>query len=160
MKAILLSVNKPYAGHLVGGAKWLEWRTKPLPKVKAYIYETKKGGGCGKVIGEVKIFVVQVIPVNALDRAELDQVIIGGMVGVNFLQNYAAAHKTERLYANFVGHAKRYDKPKELSEFSHFVKYEATACAMLVKADLHNEKCLVPARLTRPLKSWCYVEEL
>lgn len=56
MKVIILAVNPPHAGNLVDGLKTIEWRTKPLPECKAYIYETKKNGGSGKVIGEVVFF--------------------------------------------------------------------------------------------------------
>lgn len=62
-------------------------------------------------------------------------------------------------YGLHISDLKIYDKPKELSEFRHFVKcnscksgYEAAAC-------LYDEKCLVPERLTRPPQSWQYVEE-
>lgn len=51
-----------------------------------------------------------------------------------------------------------YDKPRELSEFFTFKKcnscksgYESTACC-------YDEDCKVPAVITRPPQSWCYVE--
>ena len=49
------------------------------------------------------------------------------------------------LYAWHIDDLKIYDKPKELSEFSHIVQYGNW---------YHNEP------LTRPPQSWCYVEEL
>ena len=53
--SILLSVNPPFAGWLVDGEKTIEWRKKPLPEGTAFIYETKKNGGSGMVIGKVYI---------------------------------------------------------------------------------------------------------
>lgn len=53
-----------------------------------------------------------------------------------------------------------YDNPKELSEFYIWKKcnscrksgYESTACG-------YDEDCKVPAIITSPPQSWCYVEE-
>ena len=51
-----------------------------------------------------------------------------------------------------------YDKPRELSEFYTLKKcnscksgYESSAC-------IYDEDCKVPAPITRPPQSWCYVE--
>ena len=52
---ILLSVNPPYACLLVDGEKRIEWRKRMLPCGKAAVYETKKNGGCGMIIGYVWI---------------------------------------------------------------------------------------------------------
>lgn len=54
-----------------------------------------------------------------------------------------------------------YDKPKELNEFylkkkCHSCKrsgYESSAC-------IYDEDCIVPAIITRPPQSWCYVQDL
>ena len=54
-----------------------------------------------------------------------------------------------------------YDAPKKLSDFYIFKKcnscketgYESSAC-------IYDEDCMVPAVITRPPQSWCYVEEL
>ena len=57
-----------------------------------------------------------------------------------------------------------YDKPKELSEYGDFyvwkkcnscrdTGYESTACCFDID-------CKVPAVITRPPQSWCYVEEM
>lgn len=64
------------------------------------------------------------------------------------------------LWAWHISELKLYDKPKELSEFRHFVKCNACKSGYEAAACLYDEKCLVPARLTRPPQSWCYVEEL
>lgn len=60
MKYIMLSVNPPYAEMIVNGKKPAEFRNKILDGIKNFhleavhffIYETKRNGGRGKVIGE------------------------------------------------------------------------------------------------------------
>ena len=64
------------------------------------------------------------------------------------------------LWAWHISDLKIYDKPKALSEFRHFVKCNACKSGYEAAACLYDEKCLVPARLTRPPQSWCYVEEM
>lgn len=55
MKSVLFSINKPHTDRIRLSLKKIELRTKP-PKIdgvyKGVIYETKKYGGSGKVIGE------------------------------------------------------------------------------------------------------------
>lgn len=156
MKAIIISVNPPHAGNLVDGFKTIEWRTKPLPECKAYIYETKKNGGSGKVIGEVVFFTNRKCKTGKIDIYDLK----AGMVDYGFIVDYAANHDGV-VYANECKGAVRYDKPKELSEFYLLKRcnsckvsgYEASACQ-------YDEKCVVPAKLTRPPQSWQFVEEL
>lgn len=65
-----------------------------------------------------------------------------------------------RLYAWHISDLVIYDKPRELSEFYTLKKcdscksgYESTAC-------IYDEDCRVPAPITRPPQSWCYVEEV
>ena len=159
MKAIILSVNPPHAGKLVDGIKTNEWRTKTLPIGKTYIYETKKNGGCGLVIGEVDVIASAPIPIKTLNNAKLIPLVQDGCVGVNFLQEYAAAHNTDKLYANIVEKAVRYDKPKELSEFKHVQEcpYSKKRC---IGMPCDNKKdCIIHTKVRVP-QSWCYVEEL
>lgn len=64
------------------------------------------------------------------------------------------------FYGWHISDLKIYDKPKELDEFYVWKKcnsckvsgYESTGCSYI--------NCKVPARITRPPQSWCYVEEL
>ena len=68
--------------------------------------------------------------------------------------------KRKNCYAWHISDLVIYDKPKELSEFYVWKKcnccrdtgYESTACC-------YDEDCRVPAVITRPPQSWCYVEE-
>jgi hypothetical protein len=62
-------------------------------------------------------------------------------------------------YGWHISDLKIYDEPRELSEFYVWKKcnscrdtgYESTACC-------YDEDCKVPAVITRPPQSWCYVE--
>lgn len=65
------------------------------------------------------------------------------------------------LYGWHISSLVIYDKPKELNEFylkkkCHSCKrsgYESSAC-------IYDEDCIVPAIITRPPQSWCYVQDL
>ena len=53
-KSIILSVNRPFTDYMMSGNKKIEVRTiKPVvsPPYRVYVYETKRNGGCGQVIG-------------------------------------------------------------------------------------------------------------
>lgn len=61
---VMISINPPYTDMIFRGYKPFEFRKKvikgmdegyPTEEIAAYIYETKNKGGCGAVIGEVKI---------------------------------------------------------------------------------------------------------
>ena len=110
-RAVLISINPPHTNNIFDRLKGIEWRTKPLPTVKHYCYETKKCFGVGKVIGEFKIWRVKRYEnISLITEGYIDS----GCVPVEFLEAYA---KGRPLYANFIKAPKRYDKPKELSEF-------------------------------------------
>lgn len=136
-KSILIAVNPPYAEWLVYGVKTIEWRTKPLPtakhlynNIKAYVYETKKGGGSGTVIGEVKILGIYSfcetsdIPGALSDfiaRSKIGCVNMGKCAGCVFLDKGIDGIIEDDCLADF------------------------------------DTDCYAP--LKRPPQSWCYVEE-
>lgn len=135
MRAVLTSINPPYTNNIFDGIKGIEWRTKPMPTGKHYCYETKKCFGIGKVIGEFRIWRIHKYDnVSLIPEGYIDL----GCVPIEFLEAYS---KGRPLYAHFIVDPVRYDKPKELKEFS---------------------KCGFdrPAWLKRPPQSWCYVEEV
>lgn len=143
-EAILLSVNPPYAGQIVSGVKRVEWRKAPLPTVKAYIYETKRGGGCGMVIGEAQI-------TGSARFRNGDNIpprlIKESCVPAEKLKEYA--EDSPIIAANYLQYGKRYDKPKTLSEFRKRVLER--------RVPNHIHAC---EKFTSPPQSWCYVEEL
>jgi len=158
MKAIMLSVNPPHAGNLVDGLKRVEWRIKPFPvPCIAFIYETKRNGGCGKVIGEVVFEKSRRFDTNKISFSDLGTIVFG-MVFIADLKRYAEKNKGI-LYANKSENAKRYDKPKELSEFARFQEKhckerDCTNCNKHYVPIGYCEK----VKIHRPPQSWCYVE--
>ena len=113
MKAIMISINKPHTDNIFSGKKTNEWRTRPLPLGKAYVYETKHGGGCGKVIGEMEI--VKTYRFHTDDLIWQSTFLEMGCVPYNFVRKYA--NGKEYISANIIANVKKYDTPKELGEF-------------------------------------------
>ena len=137
--AALTSINPPNTDNIFDGVKGIEWRTKPLPTGIHYCYETKNQGGVGKVIGEFTVWrVKRYESASLVPEAEIDL----GCVPKEFLMEYS---KGKPIYANYIAKPKRYEKPRELSEFMR-----------LRKTKFGYE----PIKITRPPQSWCYVEVL
>ena len=86
-----------------------------------------------------------------------------------FLIDYLKGQK--KGYAWHIDNLKIYDKPKELSEFSHYIpnnkcpkKECGIDCEDCMSYDGEHETCLAlyysHRQIKRPPQSWCYVEEL
>lgn len=157
MIGVLYSTNRPHTDNIKSGRKlWEIRKSKPNIPVPfpAFIYETKKKGGCGKVIGEMIIAGSWEIPVNKIPK----WCIKDGWVSEEFLKEYA--NGKEYLYANVIHMAHRYDKPKEISEFYKCPRAQCDKCY----GGIMNERlkkygrCAECLRLTRPPQSRCYVE--
>lgn len=171
MKAVLISIQPKWCELIASGKKTIEVR-KTRPKIetpfKCYIYCTEgkdtvyymaKIGLCetrydGKVIGE---FVCDDIIVD--ERGENADVFSKyAQLSLVEQKKYGA---NKPLFGWHISKLKIYYKPKELGEFYIWKKcnacrdtgYESTAC-------MYDENCKVPAIITRPPQSWCYVEEL
>lgn len=145
MKAALTSINPPHTNNIFNRIKGIEWRTKPMPTGKHYCYETKKHGGCGKVIGEFTVWRIKRYE-NISMIPEFH--IYSGCVPIEFLEAYS---KGKPLYAHFIIGPKRYDKPKELGEFEKPRDYIHTN---------YRKRNSYFKGITRPPQSWCYVERL
>jgi len=153
--SILLPVNPPYAGMLVDGLKTIEWRRKPLPEGTAYIYETKKKGGSGLIIGEVYIGdniefpCVSDIPLRYLDK---------GIIDSPDMRDYIPFGT---VYGNEVHLPIRYTIPLPLNRFRLPCnwKYDCCTCK-LWNPDKYEAFCKRAEPLTRPPQSWCYCEDL
>ena len=179
MKEVLISVNKENLDNILDGIKTVEWRKKSLPLGKHYGYETKNKGGCGKVTGEFEIVRTVALRVSAIPHEEND-FLARGCVPYKFLENYA--NGAVWLYANIIENAKRYDKPKELSEFElacHcfniknvecktnafgeyvFQHHDNSFCRICKYYNSDFGDCDKPAfqPLKRPPQSWCYIEK-
>lgn len=152
MKKTMTSINPPFSQLILDGKKKIEWRTKPLPLGWSELYETKKKGGCGKVIGQFEV--VENIKVDLFELACNDEkgLIEKGCVDWGFLNDYATL-KRSYLYANVINRVERYDKPKELSEFWTIKCTNKRNGCMGCEV---KPNCI--KTLTRPPQSWCYIE--
>lgn len=162
----LTSINKPHTDNIFaankGDRKTVEWRTKPLPKGKHYVYETKNKGGCGKVIGEIRVLGWRKF--DSVDDIP-DEIIRNGKVSREFIKKYA---KGRPIYANALYGAKRYDMPKELGEFNAPCPHKTATgregdCPCKEYGwdwDEKTNKAFCTRRITHPPQSWCRVEDI
>ena len=144
MKCVLISINKPHTDNIFSGDKKLEWRKNPLPEGLYYVYETKNKGGCGKVIGEMWIVGNKVVDTSGPLEVWL---INAGCVHPVTLKKYA---NNGTVYANFIKDAKRYDEPKQLSDFSSY------NCRVYWEDGYPKPT----HEINRPPQSWLYVREV
>lgn len=179
MKSILISIQPKWCDLIISGEKTMEVR-KTHPKIKTpfrcYIYCMKRGKykdrnfvksiwlnrgiGNGKVIGEFvcdnveilfdmngnpKNYMTDILP-SILQKTELSYDEFGAYVGSRADKN--------SIYGWHISDLKIYDKPKELNEFCcHDNTYDnAFGWAFEDRAK--------STPLTRPPRSWMYVEEL
>lgn len=183
-KAVLISIQPQWCELIASGEKTVEVRkTKPKLQTpfRCYIYETQgrtetpfvdeEGHeifkGRGQVIGE---FVCDRIDTVASIRTPcMDYITVNDKWNTHFceisclnvdeLGKYLGFNKDG--YAWHISDLVIYDEPKELIYFYVWKKcnscrdtgYESTACCFDID-------CKVPAVITRPPQSWCYVEEL
>ena len=145
----LISINKPHTDNIFSYEKSLEWRKKPLPEDLYYVYETKNKGGCGKVIGEMRIVGAKHVDTSCPLEVCL---VNAGCVHPVALKKYA---NNGVIYANFIEDAKLYKKPKPLSDYG--TKHK---CNLSKKCTEQGFLCAGYCKLTRPPQSWCHVEEL
>lgn len=146
MRAVLISINKPHTDNIFSKDKSLEWRKKPLPEGLCYVYETKNKGGCGMVIGEMRIVGSVAVETN---RPLPVGLVNAGCVHPTALKEYA---NNGTVYANLIEDAKRYDRPKPLSNYVRCpYPWDCNAC------DQFDGIEMVCNRKHRPPQSWCYV---
>lgn len=190
-KAVLISIRKEHNDKIFAGKKKWEGRktcpsnveiknyidptstyNKTDDDVKFFVYEPKTGGGCGKVIGEFICDFAQSFHKYAGHYDIADYELIGKALCVSkdFARSYFNKGKGYMIRVN---EPKRYDQPKELSEFSYFCDTEKNQCGEGCKCykcdhqavsieviDGHRQaEHYCEIKLTRPPQSWCYVEE-
>lgn len=184
MKAVLISIKPKWVEKIANGQKTIEVRkTRPKLEVpfKCYIYETiekvkeiveeydsnfkllrrkrttKQWGG--KVIGEFvcdKITDISVVVRNCnedYNHVYHNDECKGSCLTWKELQEYG---KGKPLYGWHITDLKIYDKPKELSEFKHWVKdkdYDGWC-----KQGTKIVKSFALRPLTRPPQSWQFIE--
>lgn len=144
----MTSINPPNTDNIFDGVKGIEWRTKPLPTGLHYCYETKNGGGAGKVIGEFTVYEVKRYEnASFVPETEIDL----GCVPKEFLIAYS---KGKPLYANYIAKPRRYEQPKEIWEFCHPCDRDPQCDCNYCKRHGGSKPIL------RAPQSWCYVEEV
>jgi predicted transcriptional regulator len=173
MKSVLISIQPKWCELIASGKKTVEVRkTKPKLEMpfKVYIYCTIDGGVkgdmlvrskliCGKVIGEFvcdAIFPMSILYSNPNDRLALREFPYTCLTDKEIMDYLGNGGEG---YGWHISDLVIYDKPRELSDFCVWKKcnscrdtgYESTACR-------YDEDCRVPAVITRPPQSWCYVE--
>ena len=144
----MFAINKPHTDNIKLGIKISELRTRP-PKInepyRAYIYETLKNGGCGKVIGEFIAFNENTYRICTGVPKHLT---ITACVTAEEILRYTKNGKKD-LTEISISDLKIYDKPKELSEFSLFNPRTYF---------LESGYQMLTHKIERPPQSWCYVE--
>lgn len=166
MKAVLMSIKPKWVDKIASGQKTIEVR-KTIPKIetpfKCYIYETKrkqveKLDGCeityygrGRVIGEFTCREIE--PLTQYDLLYDTNKEKKTCVTQKELFKYKG--ENDFLYGWHISDLKIYDKRRELSEFKRACPDNVYSCAMCRHGDYTGMKC---TPITRPPKSWCYVE--
>ena len=153
MRAVIFSINRPHTDNIKSGAKISELRTRP-PKIKepykAYIYETIKNGGCGKVIGE---FIAFNENTYRMCMGVPKHLVINGCISAEDIWVYTNKGEKE-LTEISISDLVIYDKPRKLSKFVGGCKYpwDCGACSYYDHTQFTCDKPI------RPPQSWCYVE--
>ena len=182
MKSVLISIHPKWCELIASGKKTIEVR-KTAPKevpFKAYIYETydKKyvdigicwgngkcfEHGCEKVIGEFVCEMIEEIQrcVKPLSNFPYD-IEVGSLVDSCLTEQEIYDYLNGGLgYGWHISDLKIYDKPRDLREFRKggFMTEQQWLAALYHNTHCHYEEWDKRYEITRPPKSWCYVEEL
>ena len=171
-KAVLISIRPKWCELIASGKKTIEVR-KTRPKMetpfKCYIYCTKprfehedffvfdageeSARACycgGKIIGEFSCDAIYRIWAGYAANLGDD------CMSYDESENYLG---TGMGYGWHISDLKIYDQPRELAEFYAKKKCDACKRGDIPSACIYDDDCIVPAVLTRPPQSWCYVEE-
>lgn len=187
MKSVLISIQPKWCELIASGKKTVEVRkTKPKLETpfKCYIYCTKGKSSVDFITKSEKFGYLTGHEGSFYNRAKENDAngkVIGefvcdymtGLKADNMVQAYYNNTKDtcltdeeikryangKKLYYWHISDLVIYDKPRELSEFYVWKKcnscrdsgYESTACC-------YDIDCKVPAVISRPPQSWCYVE--
>ena len=189
MKSIMISIQPQWVSKILNKEKLVEIRkTKPKCELpcKVYIYctmpnkqENRKPHSwevvwLKRVIAEFTLNNVATLERDLNDwlpknRYDISNELLKDInLNQNELWNYGQG---KTLYAWRIDDLKIYDKPKELSEFSHFIpnnkcptKQCGTNCEDCPNYDEEHETCLAlyyaHRVIKRPPMNWYYVEEL
>lgn len=185
MKSVLISIQPKWC-ELIYGEKTIEVR-KTRPKIetpfKCYIYDTKKRSdiptfvdedghviytGRGQVIGEFVCDCITPLYNVCTDEWRLlrgrlheieKQLVAMACLTEEELHEYANG---KYCYAWHISDIKIYDEPRELREFRKggFMTEQQWLAALYPNTHCHYEAWAKRYEITRPPKSWMYVEEV
>lgn len=156
MRAVLMSIQATHNRNIESGKKKAELRTvapKLKPPFKVYTYESGIDGR-HKVVNE---WVCEYMPTWLMYMGLPAHLSIVACVSNDYIWKYCDKGR-KNISEMRISNLKVYDKPKELSEFKHWVNDK--------DYDGWNEqgtkivKGFVLRPLTRPPQSWCYVQDL
>ena len=171
MKSVLISIQPKWCELIASGEKTIEVR-KSRPKIetpfKCYIYctygqenENYMLGKRGKVIGDfvcdrIVIFEKSELGIKIKDFFALAK----SCVKVKEMREYIGENKI--AYGWHISDLKIYDKPKKLGEFRKPCPYGDLPCSICPSCDKDENDSLIQCfnTVSRPPKSWCYVEEI
>lgn len=177
MKAVLISIQPKWCELIARGKKTVEVR-KTKPKIetpfKCYIYESKGTKkyfsqpspipyyeGKGKVIGEFVCDTIDEYTNYSLDEQRghikrREDLLRSACMTLKDWRDYIGSYGSDWGCAWHISNLIIYDKPKELSDFTHACPDNVKACKMC-RHTIDGMKC---KPITRPPQSWCYVEEM
>ena len=195
MKAIMISIKPEFVQKILNGNKTIEiLKTKPSCEIpcKVYIYCTKGKSDKDslvvshslpaimpyraneRVVAEFTLNKVDILERDLNDWLPKNRYDISNelLKDINLNQEQLwNCGQGKTLYAWYIDNLKIYDKPKELSDFSHFIpnnkcptKQCGTNCEDCPNYDEEHETCLAlyyaHRVIKRPPMNWYYVEEL
>ena len=189
MKSIMISIQPQWVSKILNKEKLVEIRkTKPKCELpcKVYIYctmpnkqENRKPHSwevvwLKRVVAEFTLNKVDILERDLNDWLPKNRYDISNelLKDINLNQEQLwNCGQGKTLYAWYIDNLKIYDKPKELSDFSHFIpnnkcptKQCGTNCEDCPNYDEEHETCLAlyyaHRVIKRPPMNWYYVEEL
>ena len=173
MVGALYSINRPHTDNIKSGRKlWEIRKSKPNIPVPfpAFIYETKKKGGCGKVIGEFvcdEIITISYIESGWLRRTfktdkpiKIKEICLTPSELDKYAFNNKGILELPTLYGLHISNLKIYDTPKEINEFKKagFMTEEEWLFNLYPNTHCHYEAWVKKFNIDRPPQSMCYVE--
>ena len=153
MKATIISIQKPHTDNIFSGTKKVEWRKYSLPAGEHYVYETKRCGGLGMVIGTFRTNTYYHF--SSVDDIP-EWLIRDGCVSRDFLHKYSGGRG---LFANIVYDAKRFEKPKLICEYNSYSKHQN--CQKCNNRNIPQFPCYACREcsiITNPPQSYMYIE--
>lgn len=169
MKAILMSIKRKWGEMIFSGEKTVEVRKtapKLKPPFKAYVYEAiGQGEGAGAVVGE---FVCDKVEENIPKYHPVFEEFFyscfecgNDCLSQKEMQKYG---KDDTLRGLHITAPKRYDTPKELSEFNISCEFGVRCNNCKRRRYLLDDGLALPngcdKTISRPPQSWMYVEEI